>query len=58
MIIKILFTIILYAIGLYMIKKKGEIIEEGENKYFAEAEIFFIVVYFVAITLGTVLYTF
>lgn len=58
MIIKILFTIILYVIGLYMIKKKGEIIENGDNKYFVEAEIFFIVIYFVAITLGTVLYTF
>ena len=58
MIIKILFTIILYGIGLQMIKKKGEIIDDGDNKYFAAAEIFFIVVYFVAITLGTVLYTF
>ena len=58
MVIKIAFTIILYIIGLKMIKEKGEIIDNGDNKYFAGVEIFFIVVYFVAITLGTVLYTF
>lgn len=58
MIIKILFTILLYVIGLQMIKKKAKIIEEKENKYFIDYEIFLIVVYFVAITLGTVLYTF
>lgn len=58
MIIKILFTIMLYAIGLQMIKKKGQTIDDGENKYFAGIEIFSIVVYFVAITLVTVLYTF
>ena len=58
MVIKILFTILLYAIGLQMIIKKGNIIDNRDNKFFAGYEIFIVVVYFVAITLGTVLYTF
>ena len=58
MIIKILFTVILYVIGLQTIKKKAKDIDNNDTKYFTDFEIFKIVVYFVAITLGTVLYTF
>ena len=52
MVIKILFTVILYAMGLRMIEKSCE------DKYFSIIDILFVVIYLVAITVGTILYTF